>query len=459
MAYNELQQNIQRIKEIIREIYIFTNQLEIIQKLERDKNIMINTNEKKLLNNTINALAVQLRILNNSIPALIDNTGFFGKLPPEVQGLSNVGKTLSKKPKTNLVKIKYKPKKTQPPVSVSIGEKERKLFLENLSESNLSINKLKQNFGVEKPVSGFGKPNAYAKFSNKFFRETSNKLLLSGKLEKLNHDLRKMNSPFVVGTYVSMTLLTMVIVAAFSFLLFIILLFYNIGITFPFFSHAKQSILMRFVKLFWIVFMIPIGTGILMYFYPQSERKNIGGRIDQELSFVAIHMSAIAISGVEPVNIFRIIIKNEEYKFTRIEFRKLLNLINFQGNDLVSALKKISASSPSIKLRALLDGMATTITSGGDLHEFLDKHAETLLFDYKLERQKYTKTSETFMDIYISIVIAAPMILLMLFVIMASTGMNFMGLTPGVMSVLIILILIILNVMFLVFLRLKQPIF
>jgi len=63
------------------------------------------------------------------------------------------------------------------------------------------------------------------------------------------------------------------------------------------------------------------------------------------------------------------------------------------------------------------------------------------------------------MDIYISIVIAAPMILLMLFVIMASTGMNFMGLTPGVMSVLIILILIILNVMFLVFLRLKQPIF
>jgi len=196
-----------------------------------------------------------------------------------------------------------------------------------------------------------------------------------------------------------------------------------------------------------------------MYFYPKSESKNIGGRIDQELPFVAIHMSAIATSGVEPVNIFKIIIKNEEYKYSRLEFRKLLNLINFQGHDLVTALKKISHSSPSFKLRALLDGLATTITSGGDLHQFLDKHAGSLLFDYRLEREKYTKTSETFMDIYISIVIAAPMILLMLFVIMGSTGMNFLGLSTNVMSLLIIFIIIVLNIGFLVFLKMKQPVF
>jgi len=85
MTYNELQQNIQRIKEIVREVYIFTNQLEIIQKLEIDRNIIINTEEKRLLKNTINSLTVQLRILNNSIPALIDNVGFFERLSPEVQ--------------------------------------------------------------------------------------------------------------------------------------------------------------------------------------------------------------------------------------------------------------------------------------------------------------------------------------------------------------------------------------
>jgi len=454
MTFNELKQNIQRIKEIIRELYIFTNQLEIIKKLEKDKDIIINIQEKNLLRNTIISLRVQLNILNNSIPALIESIGFFQKLSTGTKKISP-----TKISKNNLVKVRYKSEKTKPDVSLTIGEKDRRLFLENLSASNLSINQLKRKYGIEKPISGFGKPNSYATLANNYFRKISTKLLLGGKLEKLNADLRKMNSPFVVGTYVSMLLFTMSIMFILSVLLFIALLFFKIGFTFPFLSLVKESILLRAVKLFWIIFAIPLFTGILIYFYPQSESKNIGAKINQELPFVAIHMSAIATSGVEPVSIFKVIIKNEEYRYSRLEFRKLLNLINFHGLDLVSALKKVSNSSPSSKLRELLGGLATTINSGGDLHDFLEKHADTLLFDYKIEREKYTKTAETFMDVYISIVIAAPMILLMLFVIMGSTGMYFMGLTTNIMSVLIILIIIVLNIGFLVFLRLKQPLF
>ena len=454
MTFDELKQNIQRIKEIVREMYIFTNQLEIIERLERDKDILINFQEKNLLSITIVSLGVQLNILNNSIPDLVEGIGFFQKLSTDNKKILP-----AKIPEKNLVKVKYKAEETEPLVSLTIGEKDRQLFLENLSASNLSINRLKKKYGIERPISGFGKPSFYATLSNRYFRKISSNLVLSGKLEKLNADLRKMNSPYVVGTYASMILFTMSIVAVLSILLFIVLLFFNIEFTFPFFSIVKESILFRAVKVFWIIFAIPIFTGILMYFYPQSESKNIGAKIDQELPFVSIHMSAIATSGVEPVSIFKVIIKNEEYKYSRLEFRKLLNLINFHGFDLVSALKKVSNSSPSAKLRELLDGLATTITSGGDLHEFLEKHADTLLFDYRIEREKYTKTAETFMDIYISIVIAAPMILLMLFVIMGSTGMYFMGLTTNIMSILIILIITALNIGFLVFLRLKQPLF
>lgn len=454
MTFNELKQNIQRIKEILREMYIFTNQLETIKKLERDKNTIINFQEKKLLINTIISLGVQLNILNNSIPNLVEGVGFFQKL-----STGNKETFPAKTPESNLVKVEYKTEETKPPASLTIGEKDRQLFLENLSASNLSINQLKKKYGIERPVSGFGKPNFYATLSNRYFRKISTRLVAGGKLEKLNADLRKMNSPFVVGTYVSMILFTVCIAAVLSVLLFIVLLFFNIGFDFPFFSIVKESILLRAVKVFWVIFAVPVFTGILMYFYPQSESKNIGAKIDQELPFVAIHMSAIAASGVEPVSIFKVIIKNEEYRYSRLEFRKLLNLINFQGSDLVSALKRVSSSSPSTKLRELLDGLATTINSGGGLHEFLEKHADTLLFDYKIEREKYTRTAETFMDIYISIVIAAPMILLMLFVIMGSTGMSFMNMETSTMGILIILIITILNIGFLVFLRLKQPSF
>ena len=236
-------------------------------------------------------------------------------------------------------------------------------------------------------------------------------------------------------------------------------MFFHIGLTLPFISPAEESPFLRFAKFFWIVFVIPFVTGVAMYFYPKSEGKSLGAKINQELPFVTIHMSAISSSGIPPLDIFRIIVRSEEYKFSRLEFKKLLNLINFQGYDIITALKKTARTSPSSELRELLDGLAITITSGGDLHDFLDKHAESLLFDYRLEREKYTRASETFMDIYISIVIAAPMILLMLFVIMGSTGMYFMGLSPGIMSFLIILVVIFLNIAFLVFLRVKQPVF
>ena len=455
MAFNELNQNIKRIKEIIREMYVFTNQLEIIKKLEVDKNIVINVQEKKLLNGTISALGVQLKILNNSLPKLIENIGFFKKLEKDTSEKSVPIKTSKK----NLVKIKYKAPKSKQAVALTIGDKDRKQFLKNLSMSHLSMTQLKEKYAVERPKTEFGKSNLYATTSNRIFKKTSNKLLIGGKLEKLNHNLRKMNSPFVAGTYVSMILFSMLITLGIGFLLFIILLFLNISLVFPFISLAEESIIIRFFKFLWIPIILPLVIGILMYYYPGSEGKRMGEKIDQELPFVAIHMSAIATSGVEPVNIFEIIIKSEEYKSAKLEFRKLLNLINFQGYDLVNALKRIAQASPSSKLRALLDGLATTITSGGDLHEFLDKHAETLLFDYKLEREKYTKTSETFMDIYISIVIAAPMILLILFVIMGSTGMYFLGLTPNLMSMLMIMVIIFLNIGFLMFLKLKQPIF
>jgi len=457
MAIEALKQNIEQIKEIIREMYVFTNQLEVIKKLESNQGVVISSREKKLLNNASKSLLIQLKILNSSIPDLIEGVGFFKQLMVPEGSPEIIPKKNFKKP---LVQIKYRPSRERKKIAVTIDDKNRQSFLKNLSKSNFSINKLKKEFSARGPVfTDFGKSNLYARISNHFFKETSNKLLLKGHLNSLNRNLRKMNSRFVVGTYTSMILFTMLIAGLLSLFLFGLLLFYQFNLTFPLLNPAEESVLLRFVKFFWVLIAIPLGAGGLLYYYPKSESKSIGGRIDQELPFVTIHMSAIATSGVEPLNIFKIIIRSGEYKYTKILFRRLVNLINFHGHDLVTALKMTSQASPSIKLKELLDSMATTITSGGSLHNFLNEHAETLLFDYRLEREKYTKTAETFMDIYISIVIAAPMILLILFVIMGSTGMYFMGIGINLMGILIILSIVALNAVFLIFLKLKQPIF
>jgi len=454
MSLEAFKENIKHMKEIIREMYIFSNQLTAINQLESQSESLIDPKEKKLLINAINALTVQLKILNKSIPSLLENIYFLKELP------STNKKEEKPKKEDKLVQLKYKPSRDQPKVAVTVPDKDREEFLKNLSKSNLSIFHLKKKYAVEKPVQAFTRPNAYAKLSNRFFRGISTKWLLEKKLEKLNRDLRRMNSPFVVGTYVSMILLTISITLMASILLFILLLFYHLSIDYTqIFTPVEESILVRIPQVIWVIVVFPVLMGLLMWYYPQTEAQSMGKKIDRELPFVTIHMSAIATAGVEPTNIFRIILKNEEYKYANQEFRKLMNLINFQGYDLVRALKKIALGSPSLKLRELLGGLATTITSGGDMHTFLDKHAEELLFDYKLEREKYTKTAETFMDIYISVVIAAPMIMLMLFVIMGSTAISIGGLNAKLMGTLIIILVAGLNIGFLVLLKLKQPAF
>lgn len=100
--------------------------------------------------------------------------------------------------------------------------------------------------------------------------------------------------------------------------------------------------------------------------------------------------------------------------------------------------------------------MASTIGGGGDLASFLDKRAETLLFEYRLDREKYTKSAETFMDIYISIVVAAPMILTLLMVLVSVSGIS-IGLSLSQLSVVAILGISLINILFLAFLHLSQP--
>ena len=447
---DELKENLRQMKEIVRELHTFSQQYENIGNFEYSSNIEVDRREKKLLREVIFFLTDQLKILNRSLPGLINRIGLYKGLTSKKETKITGG--------DQLTKIRYQHEEGKE-IALVISIKDKNRFLKNLSQSRFSIKKLKDKYAIEKKQITYKKSNSYARKSNKFFRKFSNELVAKGYFRKLNRSLRKINSKYVISTYISMLLLTSFLVMLGSIFLFIILLFFDISFLYPFISIVEEPLYLRMIKFFWIVPILPIICAILFYILPSAEAKNLGKKIDQELPFVTIHMSAIASSGVEPISIFRIILKGEDYKYTNIEFKKLMNLINFHGESTANALRKISTSTSSLKLKSLLNGLAVTITSGGELGEFLNQHAETMLFDYKLERERNNKISETFMDIYISVAIAAPMILLMIFVIIGSTGLigNLFNLSTDVLSILLILSIVVLNIFFLLFLRIKQP--
>jgi flagellar protein FlaJ len=166
-------------------------------------------------------------------------------------------------------------------------------------------------------------------------------------------------------------------------------------------------------------------------------------------------MAAISGSMINPIKIFEIIISTKEYPALEKEFTKLLNEINVYGSDFVNALKNTAKNTSSKRLAELLNGLATTINSGGDLPNFFEKRSDTLLFEYKIQKEKAAKAAETFMDVYISVVIAAPMILMLLLMMMKMSGLG-LSLSVGGITLLVVVGVIVINIVFLTFLHLKK---
>ncbi|KKL09841.1 hypothetical protein LCGC14_2561810, partial [marine sediment metagenome] len=73
----------------------------------------------------------------------------------------------------------------------------------------------------------------------------------------------------------------------------------------------------------------------------------------------------------------------------------------------------------------------------------------------KLEREKNIRADETFMDIYISVVIAAPMILMLLLIIIQISGIG-ISLSISAITVLMVLAVTTINILFLTFLHIRQ---
>jgi archaeal flagellar protein FlaJ len=299
------------------------------------------------------------------------------------------------------------------------------------------------------------KPNGYVSLANKLFSETSDKLLKEPSFDIVKRDLIKSNLPFLAKSYVSIILLTTVLSLVVGFFVMIFFLFFNLSSFIPFIEASTEAFSTRIIKVIWIPVFLPIVTFLIMYLYPSLEKSSLESRINHELPFATIHMSAISGSNVEPSKIFEIIISTKEYPYLEKEFHKVTNEMNIFGRDLVSALRITSFNCPSKKLSELYNGLATTITSGGDLAEFFDKRSSSLLFDYRIEREKETKSAETFMDIYISVVIAAPMILMLLLIMMKVSGIG-ISFSTGMITLMMIAAVSVINVGFLALLQMKQ---
>lgn len=431
MALENLKENVAMGKRLVGEIMNLSSQLYVLE------NAGGRESEEELVKKSLNYIIKRLEIVNNSIPSILESISEFRKLQEDKEKEKEV---------KELVRISHDDGRRRERTSVTISKNQRYEYTKSLRISTETLKRLKkrgESEGIKKSYVTFRKTNWYAKISNRLFLKISTKYADEGKLKRLNANLRKANLYILVTTYLSIILFSTVLTFLLGLIIFASLLLVSTELLF-----VLRNLL--------IVVFLPILAFLFLYYYPYFEARSTGTKIDRELPFITIHMSAIAGSGIEPSQIFRIVATGSEYPNTKKEFKKIINQVNVYGYDLITSLKNVSRETSSSRLSELLNGIATTISGGGSLSDFLDKRAETLLFDYRLERERKTKSAETFMDIYISIVIAAPMILTLLLVLIAISGIS-IGLSLDQLTLVIISVVSLINIIFLVFLHLSQP--
>lgn len=194
------------------------------------------------------------------------------------------------------------------------------------------------------------------------------------------------------------------------------------------------------------------------YFYPISKAASRKKSIDMNLPFAINHMAAIAGSGVPPSTMFRLLTGFGEYGEISKEAEKIVRDTDVFGQDVTTALRGVTSRTPSSAFRELLEGVLSTIETGGNLQAYLKQQSDKALFEYRIKREKYMEILSAYADFYTAVLIAAPLFLIAILAIMNMIGGKLWGMEiSDVMHIGIFLLMPIVNTVFLLFIHYTQP--
>jgi flagellar protein FlaJ len=282
------------------------------------------------------------------------------------------------------------------------------------------------------------------KIAIKLFGKAADKF--SSSFASLKEALITANARVLFRTYLSIAFL-------FSFIIFI----FTFSLTLITSIYLQLNIIFALFGLVVVPSFFALLTFFLIFIYPFSITQSRKRDIEANLPFALTHMAAISESGAPPLAIFKILSQFREYGEISKEAEEIKRNVEVFGLDEISALRDRVAKSPSSDFKDVLEGMTTTIQSGGSLKSYLIEESGKAMFEYAVKRERYNQILSTYADIYTALLIAAPMIFIVVLAALNIMGGNLFGLTIQELMILGTVSLAALNVIFLTFLCLTQP--
>ncbi len=376
--------------------------------------------ERDFLENTAKHLLNQIEMLSEGVSAIMSiNSGVPGK-KLEIPQMKNIQRISTSKG------------------YVAVKKEDKSNFLKEIKvTSNLKKGPKKDMDLIDEKSR---MPSRFSVVCARLFRGIAKPLSRSfGFLDK---DLKQADMPYIVNSYVSLILGICLI--AFLILVAIALIF----------SQGKPLFIIRNLA-------IAIGVGIVFFifllYYPKTQASSNSKKMANELPFALAHMAAIASSKIEPSKMFYIMARASEYKLFSQQMKKVVNQMNLYGYNLTTSLRNVAKLSSSREFSEFLNGMATTVLSGGDLTSYIHEKSRDMMLDYKLARERYSVIIGMYSDVYTALLIAAPLILMLVLSFMGSIGQSLGGFSLSLISNVGIIAIVALNILFLLLLHLTQP--
>ncbi|MGD8565468.1 MAG: type II secretion system F family protein [Candidatus Bathyarchaeota archaeon] len=195
------------------------------------------------------------------------------------------------------------------------------------------------------------------------------------------------------------------------------------------------------------------------YVYPLYKADKHKRELEEELPFTTGYMAILANAGVSPENTFQSISNLRKPFAISRDAENIVREVNLFGSDIISAIQKTSKWTPSERFRELMEGLISTIHSGGNLPRYLQDRSNEFMKLKRISLKKHSDTLSILSEFYVALLVTGPLLMVIMLTVMSMLGGGVLGvLSPDLLlSLLTYLVIPIGSIMFLIILDIITP--
>jgi len=199
-----------------------------------------------------------------------------------------------------------------------------------------------------------------------------------------------------------------------------------------------------------------LGAFGIMYILPIMRTKSRTTKLMNELPYYIGYMSTLSASGLGVEGVFRAIAKEDSTEALVIDAQNFTRNLDILGLDAISGLEDLIYRSPPGTYNEMLEGLVSTVSSGGSLKNYFIATAKVQMEEKQLLLKKMTASLGIVAELYTILLIVFPLLGVIMLSIMAimtpnlggfSLPMLMKGLTYGMVPLFGVIMLMLIDSM------------